>query len=259
MEFFAHGGLSLLVNFAEPAISTSALFPALAYSSFAPAQARSATGFALDLDAVNAGASYGVVLSCVFFSTYIHTQSKTASTSDPTSNAEDVPNPAGFTPYHDPSHPGHLKIEENAASDFSTRTFAASDLSGGTVPSRGRLLSRNPQIVAPRSRQWRRLTPAQGYEDVCDGPTRVSARSQSLESPRTFLNSTEWIPAYMLLQLAPPGLSDAAHKALITMFLSDSAIIEFMGFPNPNPAGLIFLPILLHPMSRGSSHIVSIT
>ncbi|KAJ6460549.1 hypothetical protein C8R45DRAFT_1221023 [Mycena sanguinolenta] len=79
----------------------------------------------------------------------------------------------------------------------------------------------------------------------------------NFESPRTLLNSTEWITAYKLLQTAPPGLSDAAHKALIAMFLSDSVIIEFMAFPNPSPAGLIFLPILLHPMSHGSSHIVS--
>ncbi|KAJ6502958.1 hypothetical protein DFH09DRAFT_1375623 [Mycena vulgaris] len=237
MEFFAHGGLSLLVNFAEPAMSTSALFPALAYSSFAPAQARTPPASPL---------IWMLSMPGLPTASYCHTQSKTASTSDPTSNAEDVPNPAGFTPYHDPSHPGHLKIEENAASDFSTRTFAASDLSGGTVPSRGRLLSRNPQIDMKTCAMALRVSPR--------GP-----ESFVLESPRTFLNSTEWIPAYMLLQLAPPGLSDAAHKALITMFLSDSAIIEFMGFPNPNPAGLIFLPILLHPMSRGSSHIVSIT
>ncbi|KAJ7901492.1 hypothetical protein B0H13DRAFT_2027878 [Mycena leptocephala] len=79
----------------------------------------------------------------------------------------------------------------------------------------------------------------------------------NFESPRTLLNSTEWNTAYTLLQTAPPGLSDAAHKALITMFLSDAVIVEFMSFPNLNPAGLIFLPILLHPMSRGSSHIVS--
>ncbi|KAJ7792620.1 hypothetical protein B0H14DRAFT_3499021 [Mycena olivaceomarginata] len=39
------------------------------------------------------------------------------------------------------------------------------------------------------------------------------------------------------------------------MFMNDSVIVEFMGFPNP--AHLIFLPILLHPMSRGSSHTVS--
>jgi hypothetical protein len=35
------------------------------------------------------------------------------------------------------------------------------------------------------------------------------------------------------------------------MFLADSPIVEFMGFPNA--ADLIFLPILLHPMSRGFS------
>ena len=85
-------------------------------------------------------------------------------------------------------------------------------------------------------------------------PRKLSILIYSLvESPRTLLNATEWITAYTLLQTAPPGLSDAAHKALIAMFLSDSVIIEFMAFPNPNPAGLIFLPILLHPMSRGSS------
>ncbi|KAJ7854638.1 hypothetical protein B0H13DRAFT_1903537 [Mycena leptocephala] len=35
-----------------------------------------------------------------------------------------------------------------------------------------------------------------------------------VESPRTLLNSTEWRTAYTLLQTAPPGLGDAAHKAL---------------------------------------------
>ncbi|KAK7039876.1 GMC oxidoreductase-domain-containing protein, partial [Favolaschia claudopus] len=75
------------------------------------------------------------------------------------------------------------------------------------------------------------------------------------ESARTLLNSTEWDKAHELIKTAPPGLSDTAHKALIRMFESDAPLIEFMGFPNP--ANLVFLPILLHPMSRGSSHIVS--
>ncbi|KAF7341819.1 L-sorbose 1-dehydrogenase [Mycena sanguinolenta] len=75
------------------------------------------------------------------------------------------------------------------------------------------------------------------------------------ESPRTLLNDTEWNIAFSLLQTAPPGLSEASHQALIAMFLTDSVLVEFMGFPNPSD--LIFLPILLHPMSRGSTHIVS--
>ncbi|KAF7343874.1 L-sorbose 1-dehydrogenase [Mycena sanguinolenta] len=75
------------------------------------------------------------------------------------------------------------------------------------------------------------------------------------ESPRTLLTPLEWLEAWELLQVAPPNLSAASHAALIAMYLADSVIVEFMGFPNP--ADLIFLPILLHPMSRGSSHIVS--
>nr|KAJ6528751.1 hypothetical protein DFH09DRAFT_1327572 [Mycena vulgaris] len=77
----------------------------------------------------------------------------------------------------------------------------------------------------------------------------------NFESPRTLLNSSEWLTAHRLLKTKPPGLSHAAHKALKAMFMNDSVIVEFMGFPMPtNP---LFLPILLHPMSRGSSHIVS--
>ncbi|KAF8187869.1 GMC oxidoreductase-domain-containing protein [Mycena galopus ATCC 62051] len=85
--------------------------------------------------------------------------------------------------------------------------------------------------------------------------TKYVATLASDESPRTLLNDTEWTTAYNLLQTALSGLSTTAHEALMAMFLTDSLIREFMGFPNP--ADLIFLPILLHPMSRGSSHIVS--
>ncbi|KAK7046421.1 L-sorbose 1-dehydrogenase [Favolaschia claudopus] len=77
----------------------------------------------------------------------------------------------------------------------------------------------------------------------------------NFETPRTLLTDDEWNTAHTLLQTAPPGLSATAHKALITMFEKDAVIVEFMGFPNP--ANLVFLPILLHPMSRGSTHIIS--
>ncbi|KAJ6503887.1 hypothetical protein C8R45DRAFT_974000 [Mycena sanguinolenta] len=77
----------------------------------------------------------------------------------------------------------------------------------------------------------------------------------NMESPRTLLTPLEWLEALALLQVAPPNLSATSHAALIEMYLADSAIVEFMGFPNPS--NLIFLPILLHPMSRGSTHIVS--
>ncbi|KAJ7889498.1 hypothetical protein B0H14DRAFT_3429510 [Mycena olivaceomarginata] len=115
----------------------------------------------------------------------------------------------------------------------------------------------NPQIINPLGISTVVNLPAVG-ENLSEQPTTIYlAAFASVETPRTLLNSTEWITAYRLLQTAPPGLSDAAHKALIAMFLSNSVIVEFMSFPSPNPAGLIFLPILLHPMSRGSSHIVS--
>ncbi|KAJ7105705.1 hypothetical protein C8R44DRAFT_806688 [Mycena epipterygia] len=127
----------------------------------------------------------------------------------------------------------------------------------------------NPKIINPLGISTVVNLPAVG-ENLSEQPTTIylavfaSASTDpglqfplNFESPRTLLNSTEWITAYKLLQTAPPGLSDAAHKALIAMFLSDSPVIEFMAFPSLNPAGLIFLPILLHPMSRGSSHIVS--
>ncbi|KAJ7443123.1 hypothetical protein FB451DRAFT_1105338 [Mycena latifolia] len=127
----------------------------------------------------------------------------------------------------------------------------------------------NPKIINPLGISTVVNLPAVG-ENLSEQPTTTYLAAfasgitdtgvqlpLNFESPRTLLNSTEWITAYTLLQTAPPGLSDAAHKALIAMFLSNSPIIEFMAFPIPNPAGLIFLPILLHPMSRGSSHIVS--
>ncbi|KAJ7908725.1 hypothetical protein B0H13DRAFT_2015948, partial [Mycena leptocephala] len=115
----------------------------------------------------------------------------------------------------------------------------------------------NPKIINPLGISTVVNLPAVG-ENLSEQPTALYlAASASVESPRTLLNSAEWITAYTLLQTAPPGLSDAGHKALIAMFLSDSPIVEFMCFPSLNPAGLIFLPILLHPMSRGSSHIVS--
>ncbi|KAJ6508137.1 hypothetical protein C8R45DRAFT_966437 [Mycena sanguinolenta] len=127
----------------------------------------------------------------------------------------------------------------------------------------------NPRIINPLGISTVVNLPAVG-ENLSEQPTAIYLAAlasgmtdpglqfpNNFESPRTLLNSTEWITAYKLLQTAPPGLSDAAHKALIAMFLSDSPVIEFMAFPNPNPAGLIFLPILLHPMSRGFSHIVS--
>ncbi|KAJ7277102.1 hypothetical protein C8J57DRAFT_1503939 [Mycena rebaudengoi] len=127
----------------------------------------------------------------------------------------------------------------------------------------------NPQIINPLGISTVVNLPAVG-ENLSEQPTTIYLAAfasgitdsglqfpNNFETPRTLLNSTEWITAYRLLQTAPPGLSDAAHKALIAMFLSNSVIVEFMSFPSPNPAGLIFLPILLHPMSRGSSHIVS--
>ncbi|KAJ7046394.1 hypothetical protein C8F04DRAFT_1387926 [Mycena alexandri] len=126
----------------------------------------------------------------------------------------------------------------------------------------------NHQIINPLGISTVVNLPAVG-ENLSEQPTAIYLAAlasgvadsgqqfpNNFETPRTLLNSTEWITAYRLLQTAPPGLSDAAHKALIAMFLSDSVIVEFMSFPSP-PAGLIFLPILLHPMSRGSSHIVS--
>ncbi|KAJ7749933.1 hypothetical protein B0H16DRAFT_1550648 [Mycena metata] len=115
----------------------------------------------------------------------------------------------------------------------------------------------NPQIIDPLGISTVVNLPAVGEnlsERVSDSGVQLP---NNFETPRTLLNSTEWITAYHLLQTAPPGLTDAAHKALITMFLSNSVIVEYMCFPSLNPAGLIFLPILLHPMSRGSSHIVS--
>ncbi|KAJ7890079.1 hypothetical protein B0H14DRAFT_3855494 [Mycena olivaceomarginata] len=112
----------------------------------------------------------------------------------------------------------------------------------------------NPQIINPLGISTVVNLPAVG-ENLSEQPTTIYLAAfasgitdsglqfpNNFETPRTLLNSTEWITAYRLLQTAPPGLSDAAHKALIAI---------------PNPAGLIFLPILLHPMSRGSSHIVS--
>ncbi|KAJ7704917.1 hypothetical protein B0H17DRAFT_1038728 [Mycena rosella] len=127
----------------------------------------------------------------------------------------------------------------------------------------------NPQIINPLGISTVVDLPAVG-ENLSEQPTTIYLAAfasgiadsgvqlpNNFETPRTLLNSTEWITAYKLLQTAPPGLSDAAHKALIAMFLSNTVIVEFMSFPSPNPAGLIFLPILLHPMSRGSSHIVS--
>ncbi|KAJ6530149.1 hypothetical protein B0H19DRAFT_1192260 [Mycena capillaripes] len=128
----------------------------------------------------------------------------------------------------------------------------------------------NPQIINPLGISTVVNLPAVG-ENLSEQPTTIYIAAfasgftdsvfqfpNNFETPRTLLNPTEWITAYRLLQAAPPGLSDAAHKALIAMFLSDSVIVEFMSFPTgSNPEGLIFLPILLHPMSRGSSHIVS--
>ncbi|KAJ7704904.1 hypothetical protein B0H17DRAFT_1193392 [Mycena rosella] len=127
----------------------------------------------------------------------------------------------------------------------------------------------NPQIINPLGISTVVDLPAVG-ENLSEQPTTIYLAAfasgttdsglqfpNNFETPRTLLNSTEWTTAYSLLQTAPPGLSDAAHKALMAMFLNNSVIIEFMSFPSPNPAGLIFLPILLHPMSRGSSHIVS--
>ncbi|KAJ7851875.1 hypothetical protein B0H13DRAFT_2359839 [Mycena leptocephala] len=127
----------------------------------------------------------------------------------------------------------------------------------------------NPQIINPLGISTVVNLPAVG-ENLGEQPTTIylaafaSGVSDSgvqfpnnFETPRTLFNSTEWNTAYKLLQTAPPGLSDAAHKALIAMFLGNSVLVEYMCFPNPTPAGIIFLPILLHPMSRGSSHIVS--
>ncbi|KAF7350207.1 L-sorbose 1-dehydrogenase [Mycena venus] len=123
----------------------------------------------------------------------------------------------------------------------------------------------NPKIINPLGISTVVNLPAVG-ENLSEQPTTKylaalapgltnSGLQLTLNFPRTLLNTTEWNTAHKLLQTAPPGLSDAAHKAAIAMFESDAVIVEFMGFPNP--ADLIFLPILLHPMSRGSSHIVS--
>ncbi|KAJ6565228.1 hypothetical protein DFH09DRAFT_1474654 [Mycena vulgaris] len=127
----------------------------------------------------------------------------------------------------------------------------------------------NPTIINPLGISTVVNLPAVG-ENLSEQPTTIYLAAfasgitdtgvqlpNNFESPRTLLSSTEWITAFTLLQTAPPGLSDAAHKAVIALFLSNSPIVEFMGFPTPSHAGLIFLPILLHPMSRGSSHIVS--
>ncbi|KAJ6523828.1 hypothetical protein B0H19DRAFT_1386294 [Mycena capillaripes] len=127
----------------------------------------------------------------------------------------------------------------------------------------------NPEIINPLGISTVINLPAVG-ENLSEQPSSLYLAASApgtadpglqfpnnFESPRTLLNSTEWDTAFALLQTAPPGLSDAAHTALTTMFLNDSVIVEYMCFPNPSPAGLIFLPILLHPMSRGSSHIVS--
>ncbi|KAJ6574461.1 hypothetical protein B0H19DRAFT_1124558 [Mycena capillaripes] len=126
----------------------------------------------------------------------------------------------------------------------------------------------NPEIINPLGISTVVNLPAVG-ENLSEQPSSLYLAAlasgvalpgvqypNNFETPRTLLNATEWITAFRLLQTAPPGLSDAAHKALIAMFLSDSEIVEFMCFPS-RPSGLIFLPILLHPMSRGSSHIVS--
>ncbi|KAK7042809.1 L-sorbose 1-dehydrogenase [Favolaschia claudopus] len=125
----------------------------------------------------------------------------------------------------------------------------------------------NPDILKPLGISTVVNLPAVG-ENLSEQPTSryIAALAPNIsnagvqltlnfESPRNLLNSTEWDKAHELIQTAPPGLSDTAHKALIKLFESDAPIIEFMGFPNP--ANLVFLPILLHPMSRGSSHIVS--
>ncbi|KAJ6546703.1 hypothetical protein DFH09DRAFT_1170791 [Mycena vulgaris] len=125
----------------------------------------------------------------------------------------------------------------------------------------------NPEIINPLGISTVVNLPAVG-ENLSEPPQQLSVTFvrprtssiliySSVESPRTLLNSTEWTTAYTLLQTAPPGLSDVAHQALIAMFLSDSPIVEYMGFPTPANTGLIFLPILLHPISRGYSHIVS--
>ncbi|KAJ7772393.1 hypothetical protein B0H16DRAFT_1409752 [Mycena metata] len=127
----------------------------------------------------------------------------------------------------------------------------------------------NPHIINPLGISTVVNLPAVG-ENLSEQPTTIYLAAfapgitdsgfqfpNNYETPRTLLNSAEWITAYRLLQTAPPGLSDDAHKALIAMFLSDSVIIEFMSFPSSDLTGLTFLPILLHPMSRGSSHIVS--
>ncbi|KAJ7212841.1 hypothetical protein C8J57DRAFT_1538966 [Mycena rebaudengoi] len=127
----------------------------------------------------------------------------------------------------------------------------------------------NPQIINPLGISTVVDLPAVG-ENLSEQPTTIYLAAfasgitdssfqfpNNYETPRTLLSSTEWITAYRLLQTAPPGLSDDAHKALIAMFLSNSVIVEFMSFPSSNLTGLTFLPILLHPMSRGSSHIVS--
>ncbi|KAJ7362295.1 hypothetical protein DFH08DRAFT_840650 [Mycena albidolilacea] len=127
----------------------------------------------------------------------------------------------------------------------------------------------NPKIINPLGISTVVNLPAVG-ENLSEQPTTkyLAALASGItnsglqltlnfETPRTLLNTTEWNTAYKLLQTAPPGLSAAAHKALIAMFVADTVIVEFMGFPNP--ADLIFLPILLHPLSRGSSHIVSAT
>ncbi|KAK6977206.1 L-sorbose 1-dehydrogenase [Favolaschia claudopus] len=125
----------------------------------------------------------------------------------------------------------------------------------------------NPKIMNPLGISTVVNLPAVG-ENLMEQPTAryLAALAPGLnnaglqltlnfETPRTLLTPSEWITARNLLNTAPPGLSKSAHNALKLMFDSDAVIIEFMGFPNPS--NLVFLPILMHPMSRGYSHIVS--
>ncbi|KAJ7829554.1 hypothetical protein B0H13DRAFT_2435621 [Mycena leptocephala] len=119
----------------------------------------------------------------------------------------------------------------------------------------------NPEIINPLGISTVVNLPAVG-ENLSEQPTTkylaplASGITNSglqltlnFESPRTLLNASEWHTAHQLLKTKPPGLSDAAHKALKAMFMSDSVIVEFMGFPMPN--NLLFLPILLHPCLAG--------
>ncbi|KAJ7829551.1 hypothetical protein B0H13DRAFT_2372569 [Mycena leptocephala] len=125
---------------------------------------------------------------------------------------------------------GEVKISVNVRLDSSTPSFGSTPLSEPTTKYLAPLASCITNSGLQLTLNCRRVPP---------------------QTPQ-LLRMAHRAPAS---QDQPTRFSHAAHKALKAMFMNDSTVVEFMGFPMPTT--LLFLPILLHPMSRGSSHIVS--